>query len=218
MQYLAHLSISIGLFLVALFGSVFGVHFSSPTQSTIPVVSVAKSSASAYTQLSDGFYYPNGVDVNTLVRLTSTAAPKALYHYSKDKNRVYGEEKGAYYGVIPGVDTPTFTVLLTQIFNDPSCTPGEASCALNVVITKDKNRVYSDNNVINGADPRTFTTLKDPSGGNSIFGKDNMRIFSLVDGTVLRSADYATFEVVSDIQAKDSKHTYLGKQGSVQVH
>ncbi|OGC93649.1 hypothetical protein A2389_03295 [Candidatus Adlerbacteria bacterium RIFOXYB1_FULL_48_10] len=150
--------------------------------------------------------FPSDEGFHAPIRILAENSPYAaddMYVYYSDKllpkadpdtfevEGAYGyDHRTAYYGgeIIKGVDAGTFTVI------------GD-------YWAKDKDRVYSDGNVIVGADPATFELI---DVEYEYYGRDATQVFTY-DG-VIKGAEPETFVPLQYGYAKDAKNVYYNME------
>ena len=129
--------------------------------------------------------------------------------YAVDKNHVYSGEN-----ILNDVDPHTFELILSE----PSALPmrtipayplGSEPDRWATPYTRDKNRVYYRNNVVDSANAGNFKAL------NYNFGTDGVNIF--FEDTVVSNADPATFKILNwqyPAYAKDAQRVYHGYESN----
>ena len=87
---------------------------------------------------------------------------------------------------------------------------GDTGTTCDDVYTKDKNNVYFCGDIVQSADPSTFTILMDSNGATSTYAKDEHSVYETSEGSVntLTGADPNTFVVLYDGYAKDKSNVY----------
>ncbi|UII33526.1 DKNYY domain-containing protein [Fulvivirga ulvae] len=127
--------------------------------------------------------YLNGVEVDSLVSFKCYDSNSINF---LGENFLLFDDKVVYDGVeLPGVDSRSFRVVKNYY-------------------SKDKNRVYCGNRVIDGADPESFEVFE-----HMFYSKDKYNVYG--DGIVIKEADAETFEPVNtdkSVLYKDKNHTY----------
>ncbi|WP_185731288.1 DKNYY domain-containing protein [Larkinella rosea] len=144
-----------------------------------------------------------GADAESFVAITD--------HFGKDKNHAYFYER-----IIPDADPATFTFLASSYSRDKnrgySCeklisndgahfnivpNPNETATSVSaegIPYARDRRQVYKDTNVIEGADPATFTMV--PMFNGIYLTYDHRRVY--FHDQPLEGADGATFQKVSE--------------------
>lgn len=98
--------------------------------------------------------------------------------YAKDRYHVYGVDQAPGY-IYKEMDASSFSIISNSL-------------------NKDKNHVYIVGNVLDGADPKTFSELTTPDGGSSFFYKDKNNVYFGSFYKVVDNADPASFTFVYD--------------------
>jgi hypothetical protein len=183
----------------------------------------------------------------TLCRDVDAASFLALSEeYSKDKNRVFYKwiSPGRFWVVeLPDANPATFAVLDVNLAKDDKhvwkwdAVIEEADAATAEVVNphwtwKDRNRVYYQSRVMEGADPQTFrhlgqafyadaenvfwgTNLLPDADVNTFetfgdvpYARDHANVWS--GTTVLRNVDAKSFQMLHNHVYKDSSHVFVG--------
>lgn len=136
--------------------------------------------------------------------IKSTAKKVLPKFYTVENNKVH-----YYQGVVGGnstidgdTDPATFEYIGHYNYND---------------YAKDKNGVYFNNRVIEGADPKTFQYVGGP------YTKDKSHVYAAYAGfdeqmnysgarAIIKDADVATFQFIGGVYAKDALNIFNGNQ------
>jgi DKNYY family len=136
---------------------------------------------------------------------TGTAQTAGYFFYGIIHGQIYSSDGAAEVApsdLLPDADQTTFEI--STIDNADA---------------KDRNHVYCNGEILNGADPATFTVLSsgyvDESGGvNGSFTKDKNHAY--IDCALIHDSDAATFRLVRKpspdyfaFYAKDENHVYF---------
>jgi hypothetical protein len=149
---------------------------------------------------------------SSLIQWLAIPALLALAQAQPDQYATsYSLSQGAVYYTDP--TSPTFNTL-PLLDADPSTFVGST---VDPTDAKDKDAVYCNGQLLQGADPATFAVLSAIPAGNAgvvnSYAKD--RLHAYLDCAIIPDADPSTFEVVGDptpgyvYYAKDKNHVYF---------